>query len=37
VTMPLYRDIEALDHDLYLCTSTNGDMLIVNGKGEAVR
>ena len=37
VTMPLYRNIEALDHDLYLCTSTNGDMLIVNGKGEAVR
>ena len=37
VMMPLYRDIEALDHDLYLCTSTNYDKVVVNGKGEVVR
>lgn len=37
VTLPLYKDIEALDHDLYLCTSTNYDKVIVNGKGEIVR
>lgn len=37
VMMPLYKDIEALDHDLYLCTSTNYDKIIVNGKGEIVR
>lgn len=37
VTMPLYVDIEALDHDLYLCTSTNSDKVIVNGKGEIVK
>ena len=36
VTMPLYWDIEALGHDLYLCSSKNGDKLIVNGKGEIV-
>ena len=37
VTMPLYKDIEAIDHDLYLCTSTNYDKVIVNGKGEMVK
>ena len=37
VTMPLYWDIEALDYDLYLCTSENGDKVIVNGKGEIVK
>ena len=37
VMMPLYKDIEALDHDLYLCTSTNYDKVIVNGKGEIVK
>ena len=37
VTMPLYNDIEAIDHDLYLCTSTNSDKVIVNGKGEIVK
>ena len=37
VTMPLYWEIEALDHDLYLCSSKNGDKMIVNGKGEIVR
>lgn len=37
VTMPLYNSIEAIDYDLYLCTSTNYDNLIVNGKGEIVK
>lgn len=37
VTMPLYCDIEAIAHDLYLCTSTNSDKVIVNGKGEIVK
>lgn len=37
VTMPLYRDIEAIDYDLYLCSSTNYDKVIVNGKGEFVK
>ena len=37
VTMPLYKDIEAIANDLYLCTSTNYDKVIVNGKGEIVR
>ena len=29
VTMPLYWEIEALGHELYLCSSKNGDKLIV--------
>ena len=37
VTMPLYWEIQALDHDLYLCASKNGDKVIVNGKGEIVK
>jgi hypothetical protein len=37
VTMPLYKDIEAIGSDLYVCTSTNCDKVIVNGKGEIVR
>ena len=37
VTMPLYWEIEALDHDLYICASKNGDKVIVNGKGEIVK
>lgn len=37
VTMPLYKDIEAIANDLYLCTSTNYDKVIVNGNGEIVR
>lgn len=36
VTMPLYWEIEALDQDLYLCASKDGDKVIVNGKGEIV-
>ena len=37
VVMPLYMDIEALGYDSYLCSLTNGDKVIVNGKGEIVR
>ena len=37
VTMQLYWEIKALDHDLYLCSSKNGDKVIVNGKGEVVK
>ena len=37
VTMPLYTDIDAIGHDLYLCTSTNHDKVLVNGKGEIVK
>lgn len=37
VTMPLYKNIDAIGYDLYLCTSTNHDRVIVNGKGENVR
>ena len=37
VTKPLYKDIEAIGYDLYLCTSTNYDKVIVNGKGEIVK
>jgi cupin superfamily acireductone dioxygenase involved in methionine salvage len=37
VTMPLYWEIEALDHDLYLCSATNDDKVIINGKGEIVK
>ena len=37
VTMPLYKDIDAIGPDLYLCSSTNYDKVIVNGKGEIVR
>lgn len=37
VMMPLYSDIEAIGYDVYLCTSTNCDKVIVNGKGEIVR
>lgn len=37
VTMPLYKDISAIGPDLYICTYTNYDKVIVNGKGEIVR
>ena len=37
VVMPLYKDIVALDHDLYLCVVSDGDKGIINGKGEIVR
>lgn len=37
VIKPLYKDIDAIGYDLYLCTSTNYDKIIVNGKGEIVK
>ena len=37
VTMPLYKNIEAIGNDLYLCASANEDKVIVNGKGEIVK
>ncbi len=37
VTMPLYKNIEAIGYDLYLCDVSNGDHVIVNGKGEIVK
>lgn len=37
VTMPLYEYIEAIGDNLYLCTVSNGDKVIVNGKGEIVK
>ena len=37
VTLPLYTGIVAIGYDLYLCRTTNNDMLIVNGEGEIVR
>lgn len=37
VTMPLYKEIAALDYDLYLCSCSNYDKVIVNGKGEVVK
>ena len=37
VTKPLYKGIEAIGHDLYLCEVTNGDKVIINGKGEIVK
>lgn len=37
VTMPKYRDIEAIGPDLYLCEISIVDRVVVNGKGEEVR
>ena len=37
VTKPLYQGIEAIGYDLYLCTTTNEDKVVVNGQGEIVR
>lgn len=37
VTMPIYKDIEAIGPDLYLCSTTNYDKVVVNGKGEIIR
>lgn len=37
VTMPLYKNIEAIGYDLYLCEVSNNDKVIVNGKGEIVK
>ena len=37
VTMPLYENIEAIGPDIYLCEVSNGDKVVVNGKGQVVR
>ena len=37
VTMPLYSEIEAIGPDLYLCNVSNGDKVVINGKGEIVK
>lgn len=37
VTMPLYKNIEVIGYDLYLCDVSNGDCVIVNGNGEIVK
>ena len=37
VTLPVYQNIDAIGHDLYLCTVSNGDKIVVNGRGEIVK
>lgn len=37
VTKPLYEAIEAISADLYLCTVSDGDKVVVDGKGKVVR
>lgn len=37
VTKPLYEYIEAIGDDLYLCTVSNNDKVVLNGKGEIVK
>lgn len=37
ITMPLYENIEAIGYDTYLCTVSNDDKVVVNGKGEVVK
>ena len=37
VVMPLYKQIGAIGYDLYLCEVSNGDHVIINGKGEIVK
>lgn len=37
ITKPLYENIEAIGSDTYLCTVSNGDKVIANGKGEIIR
>ena len=37
VTLPIYRNIEAIGSDRYFCSVSNGDKVIVNGKGEIVK
>lgn len=37
ITRPLYQSIEAIGRDTYLCMVSNGDKVVVNGKGEVVR
>lgn len=37
ITQPLYENIEAIGDDLYLCTVSNNDKVVLNGKGEIVK
>lgn len=37
VTMPIYKDIEAIGPDTYLCHLGGGNQVVVNGNGEKVR
>jgi hypothetical protein len=37
VTPPLYREIEAVGHDLYLCKTDYQYGVILNGKGQQVK
>lgn len=37
VTKPLYKNIEAIGPDTYLCTYDNDDKVVVNGKGKIVK
>lgn len=37
VTQPLYESIGAIGTDLYLCTVSNNDKVVVNGKGEIMK
>lgn len=37
ITPPLYENIEAIGTDLYLCTVSNNDKVVVNGRGELVK
>lgn len=36
VTMPIYQSIEAIGPDTYLCMVSDGDKVVVNGKGMIV-
>lgn len=37
ITMPLYKSIEAVGPDTYLCEVSENDKVVVNGKGEVVK
>jgi len=37
IPQPLYENIEAIGDDLYLCTVSNNDKVVVNGRGEIVK
>lgn len=37
VTMPLYKNIEAIGPDTYLCSLSDEEKVVVNGRGEVVK
>ena len=37
ITLPLYKDIEAIGSDLYLCELTDFEKVVVDGKGKVVK